>query len=106
MASSTDVDLVFAVRRIGSTWSGVRSLLKTSTCSTSVPSDGRFAPCGGRFRWDGGVDAGIASSYRAEGCNSLIYRYKPQILAQLAIHGVIPKPTTPPTEARAVVNDI
>ena len=55
-----DVDLVFAVRRIGSTWSGVRSLLKTSTCSTSVPSDGRFAPCGGRFRWDGGVDAGIA----------------------------------------------
>jgi len=36
----------------------------------------------------------------------LIYRYKPQILAQLAIHGVIPKPTTPPTEARAVVNDI
>ena len=36
----------------------------------------------------------------------MIYRYKPQILAQLAIHGVIPKPTTPPTEARAVVNDI
>ena len=36
----------------------------------------------------------------------MIYRYKPQILAQLATHGVIPKPTTPPTEARAVVNDI
>ena len=36
----------------------------------------------------------------------MIYRYKPHILAQLAIHGVIPKPTTPPTEARAVVNDI
>ena len=36
----------------------------------------------------------------------MIYRYKPQILAQLVTHGVIPKPTTPPTEARAVVNDI
>jgi len=36
----------------------------------------------------------------------LIYRYKAQILAQLATHGVIPKPTTPPTQARAVVNDI
>ena len=36
----------------------------------------------------------------------MIYRYKPQILAQLAAHGVIPKPTTPPTTARAVVNDI
>ena len=36
----------------------------------------------------------------------MIYRYKPQILAQLATHGVIPRPTTPPTEARAVVNDI
>jgi len=36
----------------------------------------------------------------------VIYRYKPKILAQLATHGVIPKPTTPPTEARAVVNDI
>ena len=36
----------------------------------------------------------------------MIYRYKPQILAQLADHGVIPKPTTPPTTARGVVNDI
>jgi hypothetical protein len=36
----------------------------------------------------------------------LVYRYKPEILAQLANHGVIPKPTTPPVEARAVVNDI
>jgi hypothetical protein len=36
----------------------------------------------------------------------LIYRYKPEILAQLADHGVIPKPTTPPTTARAVVNEI
>jgi hypothetical protein len=36
----------------------------------------------------------------------VIYRYKPQILAQLADHGVIPKPTTPPTTARGVVNDI
>ena len=36
----------------------------------------------------------------------MIYRYKAQILAQLATHGVIPKPTTPPTQARAVVNDI
>ena len=36
----------------------------------------------------------------------MIYRYKAQILAQLATHGVIPKPTTPPTQARAAVNDI
>jgi hypothetical protein len=37
---------------------------------------------------------------------SVTYRYKPEILAQLARHGVIPKPTTPPTTARGVVNDI
>jgi hypothetical protein len=37
---------------------------------------------------------------------SVTYRYKPEILSQLAGHGVIPKPTTPPTTARAVVNDI
>jgi hypothetical protein len=37
---------------------------------------------------------------------SVTYRYKPEILAQLASHGVIPKPTTPPTTARGVVNDI
>lgn len=36
----------------------------------------------------------------------MIYRYKPEVLAQLADHGVIPKPTTPPTTARAVVNEI
>jgi hypothetical protein len=36
----------------------------------------------------------------------MIYRYKPEILALLAIHGVMPKPTTPPQIARAVVNDI
>ena len=36
----------------------------------------------------------------------MIYRYRPQILKMLADHGVIPKPTTPPTAARAVVNDI
>ncbi len=36
----------------------------------------------------------------------MIYRYKPVILEQLATHGVIPKPTTPPTTARSVVNDI
>ena len=35
-----------------------------------------------------------------------IYLYKPEILVQLAGHGVIPKPTTPPTTARAAVNDI
>jgi hypothetical protein len=34
------------------------------------------------------------------------YRYKPEILAQLADHGVIPKATTPPTTARSVVNEI
>jgi len=36
----------------------------------------------------------------------LTYRYKPEILAQLAAHGVVPKPTTPPVVARGVVNDI
>lgn len=36
----------------------------------------------------------------------MTYRYKPEILALLADHGVIPKPTTPPVTARAVVNDI
>ena len=36
----------------------------------------------------------------------MIYRYKPEILALLAEHGVIPKPGTPPTTARGVVNDI
>jgi hypothetical protein len=34
------------------------------------------------------------------------YRYKPEILSQLAAHGVVPKPTTPPTTARSAVNDI
>ena len=36
----------------------------------------------------------------------MTYRYKPEILAQLADHGVIPKTTTPPTTARSVVNEI
>jgi hypothetical protein len=36
----------------------------------------------------------------------VVYRYKAEVLEQLAGHGVIPKPTTPPTTARAVVNDI
>lgn len=34
------------------------------------------------------------------------YRYRPEILAQLATHGVVPKPTTAPATARSVVNDI
>jgi hypothetical protein len=36
----------------------------------------------------------------------VVYRYKPEILALLARHGVVPKPTTPPATARGVVNDI
>lgn len=36
----------------------------------------------------------------------MTYRYRPEILAQLATHGVVPKPTTPPTTARGVVNEI
>lgn len=36
----------------------------------------------------------------------MTYRYKPEILEQLARHGVIPKETTPPTAARAAVNDM
>ncbi len=37
---------------------------------------------------------------------SVVYRYRPEVLEQLARHGVVPKPTTPPTTARSVVNDI
>ena len=37
---------------------------------------------------------------------SVVYRYKPEVLEQLARHGVVPKPTTPPARARAAVNDI
>jgi len=36
----------------------------------------------------------------------VVYRYKAEVLELLARHGVVPKPTTPPTTARAVVNDI
>ncbi|MCM3878964.1 MAG: hypothetical protein ND807_02540 [Vicinamibacterales bacterium] len=36
----------------------------------------------------------------------MVYRYKPHILVLLASHGVVPKPSTPPTTARAVVNDV
>ena len=36
----------------------------------------------------------------------MTYRYKLEILAQLATHGVVPRPTTPPTTARSVVNEI
>lgn len=36
----------------------------------------------------------------------MTYRYKPAILVQLAAHGVVPKPTTPPTTARSVVNEL
>lgn len=35
-----------------------------------------------------------------------MFRYKAEILAQLATHGVMPKPTTPPTTARAAVNEM
>ena len=35
-----------------------------------------------------------------------MFRYKAEILAQLATHGVMPKPTTPPTAARAAVNEM
>ena len=34
------------------------------------------------------------------------YRYKPEVLAMLAGHGVVPRPTTPPEKARAAVNEI
>ena len=36
----------------------------------------------------------------------MVYRYKPEVLKLLSDHGVAPKSTTPPTTARAVVNDI
>lgn len=36
----------------------------------------------------------------------MTYRYRPDILAQLANHGVVPNPSTPPATARGVVNDI
>jgi hypothetical protein len=34
------------------------------------------------------------------------YCYRPEILVDLASHGVIPKPTTPPAFVRAFLNDI
>jgi hypothetical protein len=36
----------------------------------------------------------------------VVYRYKPEVLQLLARHGVVPRPTTSPATARAVVNDI
>ena len=42
----------------------------------------------------------------ADGRWTMTFRYKPEILRQLAAHGVVPRPTTPPTVARGVVNDI
>ena len=36
----------------------------------------------------------------------MAYRYRPEVLEQLARHGVVPKATTPPATARSVVNDI
>src|SRR5436190_24322773 len=57
MVSSMEIDFSLAVRRIGSTWSGVRSLPNTSTCSKSVPSEG-LAPVAGegpRLRGTGGT---------------------------------------------------
>ena len=36
----------------------------------------------------------------------MTYRYKPEILAQLAAHGVVPRPTTSPMTARGVVNEM
>jgi hypothetical protein len=34
------------------------------------------------------------------------YSYKPVVLAQLAVHGVIPRSTTSPEFVRAFVNDL
>ena len=36
----------------------------------------------------------------------MAYRYKPEILVELAKHGVVPTSATPPTTARSVVNDM
>jgi hypothetical protein len=34
------------------------------------------------------------------------YRYRPDVLEQLARHGLQPKPTTPPERVREFVNDL
>ena len=76
----------------------------------SVPSDGRPGQsrharvCAG-VRGAAAARVSRGSSVHLIGV-SVVYRYKPEVLEQLARHGVVPKATTPPTTARAVVNDI
>jgi hypothetical protein len=36
----------------------------------------------------------------------MIYRYRPEILDELACHGLIPRPTTPPLRLREQINDL
>lgn len=37
---------------------------------------------------------------------SMTYRYRPEVLAQLAVHGVVPRDTTRPELVREFVNDL
>ena len=36
----------------------------------------------------------------------MTYRYKPDVLEQLALHGVRPNPATPPERVREFLNDL
>jgi hypothetical protein len=36
----------------------------------------------------------------------MTYRYKPDVLEQLAVHGVCPNPATPPERVREFLNDL
>ena len=36
----------------------------------------------------------------------MTYRYRPDVLEQLARHGLQPKPTTPPERVRELLNDL
>ncbi len=36
----------------------------------------------------------------------MTYRYRPEVLAQLLEHGVVPRPTTPPELVHEFVNDL
>ncbi len=36
----------------------------------------------------------------------MTYRYRPEVLAQLEVHGVVPRDDTPPERVREFVNDL
>jgi hypothetical protein len=51
----------------------------------------------------GGLRRSLASSRHA---HFMHHRYRPDVLAQLVVHGVNPKPSTPPELVRDFLNDL